>query len=94
MAARGNGYAECIMQFDDRQGWFPIYVEASPLEDLILNYTPREHGKLADYIARNTDRLPQRTVENLPDEARPSRHDIGHDYQTTDHAGVGVGAHS
>ena len=69
----GEGYSECIMNFDDRKGWLPIYVEASPLEELMLNYTPREHGAFEQYLARHRHRLPAETIEQLPESARLSR---------------------
>jgi hypothetical protein len=49
----GRGYSECLMQFQDKQGWFPTYVEASPFEDLVINYTPRKHGEFEQYLERN-----------------------------------------
>lgn len=69
----GEGYSECIMNFDDRKGWLPIYVEVSKLEYLMLNYTPRKHGAFDQYLARHRHRLPAGTVEQLPESARIRR---------------------
>ncbi|AQL43113.1 hypothetical protein BV210_10470 [Halorientalis sp. IM1011] len=48
----GQGYSECLTYFEDYEGWFPTYVEASPFEDLVYNYTPREHGNFHEYVQR------------------------------------------
>lgn len=49
----GRGFSECLLQLQDKQGWFPTYVEAAPFEDLVLNYTARKHGSFDDYVRRN-----------------------------------------
>ena len=49
----GKGYSESLTYFEDYTGWFPTYVEASPLEDLVYNYTPREHGNFHEYVQRH-----------------------------------------
>lgn len=49
----GRGFSECLMQFQDREGWFPTYVEAAPFEDLVINYSPREHGEFDEYLESN-----------------------------------------
>lgn len=46
----GKGYSECLIHFEDKHGWFPTYVEASPFEDHVLRYTPREHGDFEKYL--------------------------------------------
>jgi hypothetical protein len=46
----GKGYSECLMQFNDKRGWVPLWVEASPFEDLMLTYSPREDGRYEEYI--------------------------------------------
>jgi ERCC4-type nuclease len=44
-------YSQALIQFDDRpESWFPLHIEASPVEDAICNYTPREHGDFAAYM--------------------------------------------
>ncbi|MFB6164124.1 MAG: transfer complex protein [Haloarculaceae archaeon] len=48
----GRGFSECLTYFEDYEGWFPTYVEASPFEDLVYNYTPREHGDFDEYVRR------------------------------------------
>lgn len=47
----GKGYSECLINLQDRQGWIPMRVEASPFEDMLLNYDPNEDGELAQYVA-------------------------------------------
>jgi hypothetical protein len=49
----GKGYSEALTYFEDYEGWFPTYVEASPFEDLVYNYTPREHGNFHEYVQRH-----------------------------------------
>jgi hypothetical protein len=53
----GKGYSECLIHFEDKQGWFPTYVEASPFEDHVLRYTPREHGGFGVYLREFNDSL-------------------------------------
>ncbi|WP_162993869.1 hypothetical protein [Halalkalicoccus subterraneus] len=47
----GKGYSECLIDLQDHQGWIPMRVEASPFEDILLNYDAREDGELAHYVA-------------------------------------------
>lgn len=64
-----KGYSECLMHFEDEPGWFPLYVEASPFEDVVLNYSPREHGDFGEYLQREWDlSLPDRSAEESADE--------------------------
>jgi hypothetical protein len=44
-------YSQALIQFDDRpESWFPLHIEASPVEDAICTYTPREDGDFAAYM--------------------------------------------
>ena len=44
-------YSQSLIQFDDRpESWFPLHIEASPVEDAICTYTPREDGDFAAYM--------------------------------------------
>ncbi|MDL5363900.1 hypothetical protein [Halalkalicoccus sp. NIPERK01] len=47
----GKGYSECLINLQDHQGWIPMRVEASPFEDMLLNYDPNEDGEFAQYVA-------------------------------------------
>lgn len=47
----GKGYSECLISLQDHHGWIPMRVEASPFEDMLLNYDPNEDGEFADYVA-------------------------------------------
>lgn len=52
-AWKGRGFTTCLVDFQDVEGWLNLHVEASPFEDLVYNYTPREHGGFEAYIERN-----------------------------------------
>lgn len=44
-------YSQSLIQFDDRpESWFPLHIEASPVEDAVCTYTPREDGDFAAYM--------------------------------------------
>lgn len=47
----GKGYSECLISLQDRHGWIPMRVEASPFEDMLLNYDPNEDGEFTQYVA-------------------------------------------
>ena len=47
----GKGYSECLISLQDHKGWIPMRVEASPYEDMLLNYDPNEDGEFHDYVA-------------------------------------------
>lgn len=76
----GQGYSECLISFDDRKGWLPIYVEASPLEHLLLTYTPREDDDFDTYLARNSHELPPGTVSELPNNIRRTINQLYNNY--------------
>lgn len=40
----GRGYSECLVDFEDVEGWLPCYVESAPLEDRALTYSRRDDG--------------------------------------------------
>lgn len=40
----GRGFSECLIGAEDVADWLPCYVEASPLEDRVLQYSRRDHG--------------------------------------------------
>ncbi|SFS09991.1 hypothetical protein SAMN05216559_3636 [Halomicrobium zhouii] len=44
------GHSECLIKLDDYQSWIPTYVEASPFEDTVLQYSRREHGDYSEYV--------------------------------------------
>ncbi|MCU4801809.1 hypothetical protein OB920_15625 [Halobacteria archaeon HArc-gm2] len=46
------GHSECLIKLDDYQSWIPTYVEASPFEDTVLQYSRREHGDYSEYVER------------------------------------------
>jgi hypothetical protein len=46
----GLGYSECLINFQDRRGWWEMWVEASPFEDLLWNWNPRIHDDLPEYL--------------------------------------------
>lgn len=47
---KGFGYSECLMAFEDRDGWWPCRVEAAPFETHLLSYKPAKHGNFAEYV--------------------------------------------
>lgn len=47
----GKGYSECLISLQDHYGWIPMRVEASPFEDMLLNYDPNGGLEFADYVA-------------------------------------------
>jgi hypothetical protein len=56
-------FSECLVHFQDREGWWESRVEASPFEDLVWNYMSRKHGDFDQYLADNWD-----GISALPDE--------------------------
>lgn len=48
----GRGYSECLINLQDRHGWWETHVEASPLQDYIWSYDPDTHGDFDAYIDR------------------------------------------
>lgn len=48
----GKGYSECLTKLDDYQSWIPTFVEASPFEDTVHQYSRREHGDYSEYISQ------------------------------------------
>lgn len=70
-------YSECLIHFQDREGWWESRIEASPFEDLVWNYAGRKHGDFHQYIVDNWDGISAR-----PDEirtAKESENGYGHD---------------
>lgn len=54
----GRGYSESLVHFEDKEGWIPLYIQASPLEHHILTYQPSDHGAFLPYLhsfARGVD---------------------------------------
>lgn len=52
-----NQYSECLVHFQDREGWWESHIEASPFEDLVWNYAGRKHGDFGRYLSTNWDDL-------------------------------------
>ena len=47
----GHGYSECLVNFQDQDGWYELHVEASPFQDLLWIWNPRLHETdLFDYL--------------------------------------------
>jgi|GEM_PF-6257237 len=63
------GYSECLIKLDDYQSWIPTYVEASPFEDVVLQYSRREHGDYSEYVEHvlGGDSERSRTVTRIND---------------------------
>jgi hypothetical protein len=60
-ATRGEddlGYTECLMHFEEREGWHRLQVRLPPLEHLVVEYDPEAHGAFDEYLAQrwNTPR--------------------------------------
>jgi hypothetical protein len=52
-ATRGEadvGYTDCLMAFEEREGWHHVEVRLPPLELLIIEYDPERHGAFDDYL--------------------------------------------
>jgi hypothetical protein len=52
-ATRGEadvGYTDCLMAFEEREGWHHVEVRLPPLELLIIEYDPERHGVFDDYL--------------------------------------------
>lgn len=43
----GKGCSECLTKLDDYQSWIPMFVEAAPFENTVLQYNRRDHGTTA-----------------------------------------------
>jgi hypothetical protein len=52
MGKKGLGFSECLVNFQDRHGWWETHVEASPFEDLIWIWDEDIHGPLGEYLDR------------------------------------------
>lgn len=52
-----QSYSECLVQFQDRKGWWKSRIQASPFQDLLWNYASRRHGDFERYIVDNWDGL-------------------------------------
>lgn len=48
------GCTECVVNVtdNDKPGWHRVRIEASPLEDYVLNYDPDDHGDFDRYMHR------------------------------------------
>lgn len=53
-------YSECLVHFQDREGWWESRIEASPFEDLVWNYAGRKHGDFHQYLVNNWDGISTR----------------------------------
>lgn len=64
-----RGFSECLVHFQDREGWWESRVQASPFEDLVWNYESRRHGDFDRYIAENWDPslIPPSVADTIPD---------------------------
>ena len=52
-ATRGEadvGYTDCLMAFEEREGWHHVEVRLPPLELLIVEYDPETHGAFDEYL--------------------------------------------
>ncbi|WP_233553850.1 hypothetical protein [Halococcus sp. IIIV-5B] len=61
----GEGYTECLVSLDDRDGWFPEMIQLSDYELDLLDYRPRKHGDFARYMHDQTG-VP------IPEESEPA----------------------
>ncbi len=50
---KGQGYANCLIDFNEVEGWVRSHVKLSPVEELITTYEPDEHGHFEEYLERN-----------------------------------------
>lgn len=83
-----NQYSECLIHFQDREGWWESHIAASPFEDLVWNYAGRKHGDFDRYLRANWDGLstgPHRYT-NPNGDTRPQLPDDGteHDQVSDD----------
>lgn len=46
----GQGYANCLVDYQEIEGWVRARVELSPVEELITLYDPDKHGSFNDYL--------------------------------------------
>lgn len=69
-ARDGRGFTECVVHVtdNDKPGWHRVQVEASPLEDHVLNYDPGEHGDFDQYMRQFLDGSALAPVERLSDD--------------------------
>ncbi|MFD1514504.1 VirB4 family type IV secretion system protein [Halomarina rubra] len=52
-ATRGEadvGYTDCLMAFEEREGWHHVEVRLPPLELLLVEYDPETHGEFEEYL--------------------------------------------
>jgi hypothetical protein len=47
---RSNPYSECLLQFDDEEGWFKTRISAPPLLDTLFSYNRKRHGEFVSYV--------------------------------------------
>lgn len=52
----GQGFSNCLINFEDMNNWIELRVEAPPFIDRVLNYTPRDHGEFREYMKPAVDR--------------------------------------
>lgn len=64
-------YSECLIHFQDREGWWESQIEASPFEDLVWNYAGRKHGDFDRYLRTNWDGLSTRSGVDTEDRSTP-----------------------
>ncbi|WP_330631936.1 VirB4 family type IV secretion system protein [Halocatena halophila] len=58
-------YSECLIHFQDREGWWESHIEASPFEDLVWNYAGRTHGDFDRYLQNNWDGFDDSVLPSL-----------------------------
>ncbi|UPM42918.1 VirB4 family type IV secretion system protein [Halocatena salina] len=65
-------YSECLIHFQDREGWWESHIEASPFEDLVWNYAGRKHGDFDRYLRTNWSGLSTSSDSSLNDQSPQS----------------------
>ncbi|KYH25006.1 hypothetical protein HAPAU_29580 [Halalkalicoccus paucihalophilus] len=66
----GKDYSECLISLQDHQGWIPMRVEASPFENMLLNYDPNGGLEFAQYVAdeHGGEEFEQLAAESVADQ--------------------------
>ncbi|WP_129116612.1 VirB4 family type IV secretion system protein [Halegenticoccus tardaugens] len=47
-----RGYSECLINFQDREGWWECHVEAAPFQDVLWNYSHQDDGDFDEYLRK------------------------------------------
>ncbi|MWG35281.1 VirB4 family type IV secretion system protein [Halomarina oriensis] len=50
----GLGYTECLMGFEEREGWHRLQIRLSPLEQRVFDYDPETHGAFDQHFDQQT----------------------------------------